>query len=195
MYREGEHITALVTPAAVSPVSLDDMKEHLRVDGADENALIQAYINACASSLGSEGELGQALTTETWDESFKNPPKDVYLSVLPARSIVSVTYYDRDNVQQTATLSDFTLYSSDRWAFVRSDNWPGTYDRPDAITIRYTAGFGDDAADVPLEVVQAVKLIVAHWYQNRENTSELNMKEIPRAASHLLGLRRVGWYG
>lgn len=194
MYRDGEHITTLVTAAAELPVSLADMKEHLRVDASHEDDLITAYISACAASLGSEGELGQPLVTETWDEAFKNPSEDVYLSVLPAQSITSVSYYDRDNVQQTATLADFTLYQSDRWAFVRSDNWPDTFDRPDAITIRYDAGFGA-AGDVPVEIVQAMKLIVAHWYQNREDASQATLNEIPRAASHLLGLRRVGWYG
>ena len=190
MYRPGEHITKLVVGPASSPVSLDDMKEHLRVDANDENNLIQFYIDACAASLGPEGELGQAIIPETWDESFQSPPRDVYLTVLPARSIESVTYFDKDNVQQTAILSDFALYSSDRWSFVRSENWPGTFDRPDAITVRYEAGFDS----VPLEVAQAVKMIVAHWYQNREDTTEVNLKEIPRAASHLLGLRRIGWY-
>ena len=193
-YRAGDHITTLVTPAATYPVSLADMKEHLRVDGTDEDTLISAYIAACASSIGSNGELGLALVTETWDEAFQTPSKDVYLTVLPALAITSVKYYDTDNVEQTALLSDFTLYKSDRWAFVRSDNWPQTFDRPDAITIRYTAGYGA-ASDVPLEIGQAMKLIVAHWYQNREDASEVKLNEIPRAAAHLLGLRRVGWYG
>ncbi len=193
-YRSGDHIVSRVTAATGYPVSLADMKDHLRVDGADEDSLIESYISACAGMIGPEGELGFALLTETWSESFQSPNKDVYLRVLPVTGLVSVTYYDLDNAEQTASLPDFELYKSGDWAFVRSDNWPGTYDRPDAITVTYQAGFGAEP-DVPDEIKQAIKLIVAHWYQNRESSSEKNLKEIPIAASHLLGLRRVGWYG
>jgi len=191
IYRSGDHILTLATAPASIPVSLDNMKAHLRVDGSDEDMLISAYLNAATAALDGEGELSRAIITQSWDEAFKNPSRDVYLSMKPAASLTSVKYYDTDNVEQTATLGDFTLYSSSDWAFVRSDSWPATYDRPDAITVRYVAG----EASAPENIVQAVKLIVSHWYQNREDTSELNLKEIPRAASHLIGLSRLGWYG
>lgn len=189
MYRTGDHILTLATAPAAVPVSLADLKEHLRVDGTYEDALIDGYAAAAVACL--DDEIGRAIITQSWDEAFQNPSRDVYLSKLPVQSLTSVTYFDADNVEQTATLSDFTLYTSDEWAFVRSDNWPQTYDRPDAITVRYVAG-----TDQPDErVVQAVKLIVGHWYEHRMDASEAKLTEIPRAASHLVNLMRGGWYG
>ena len=183
-------IVTVTTPAS-DVVSLADMKSHLRVTHSLEDTLIEGYIAAAVASIGIDGELGIALGTQSIDEALKYPSRDTYLSISPAQALVAVKYFDADNVEQTADLADFEFYNGDDWAFVRSDNWPTTYDRPDAVTISYTAG----KADVPADIIHAVKMIVAHWYQNRADTSEDAVKEIPRAASHLLGLHRVGWYG
>ena len=36
------------------------------------------------------------------------------------------------------------------------------------IEIQFTAGFGAAATDVPAPLRQAILLLVAHWYENRE---------------------------
>ena len=183
-------IVKVTTPPAEAPVSLSEMKDHLRVIGSDQDALIGKYISAAVSSIGINGELGRALGSQTISESLQRPARDTYLSVAPATSLVSVKYYDAVNVEQTADLSGFEFYSSYDWAFVRSDVWPAAYDRPDAVTIEYNAG-----GDVPEDICHAIKLIVAHWYEHPMDAAEDALTEIPRAASHLLGLHRVGWYG
>lgn len=191
MHRRGDHIVSVATPPVASPVSLSDMKAHLRVTHGLEDQLIDGYITSAMASLDRDGELGRAISTQTIDEAFQYPPKDVYLKVTPVQALVSVKYFDAANDEQTATLSDFTLYTSDDWAFVRSDSWPATYDRPDAITVQYTAGY----ITVPAGIVHAIKMIVAHWYENRSDTSEVALTDVPRAAAHLISLHRSGWYG
>lgn len=191
MYRAGEHILKLAVAPATSPVSLPDMKAHLRITGSSEDDVIQAYIDAAVAALDAQGELGQAIMPQTWDESFSHSSRDVNLTIKPAISLVSVTYFDGENVAQTANLDDFSLYSGDFWAFVRSDNWPAVYDRPDAITVRYTAGM----ASVPAGLVHAVKLIAADWYESRANSTEMKLSEIPRNATMLVNMLRGGWYG
>ena len=180
-----------VTASAGEIVPIGDMKAHLRVTHGLEDELIAAYTAAAVASIGIKGELGLALGEQSISESLQHPDRDTYLSILPAQSLVGVSYFDEDNTEQTADLADFEFYKSDDWAFVRSGAWPATYDRPDAVTINYTAGVDGVEADI----LHAIKLIVGHWYHNREDASEESLKEIPRAASHLLGLHRVGWYG
>lgn len=189
MHFPGSHMLALVTEPASYPVSLADMKDHLRVTHSLEDDLIAAYIASAVETA--EEELNRPIVSQVWDESFQRPARDVYLSKVPAVSLTSVTYYDADNVQQTAELSDFILFGDDNYAFVRSDNWPTAYDRPDAITIRYSAGYSTP----PKAVNQALRLIVGSWYENRVDAVEKSLREIPRAASHLLSLHRLGWYG
>lgn len=183
-------IISVAVPSVSDPVSLEQIKAHLRVTSTADDGILTAYLGAAVASLDVGGELGAAISVQTIDESLQSTTRDVWLSVAPARDLVSVTYYDTDNALQTAPLRDFALYKSADKAFVRSDNWPATYDRPDAVAIRYTAGH--DTA--PADLCHAIKLIVGHWYENRSDTSELTLKEIPRAASHLIGLHRRGWY-
>jgi len=191
MYRAGDHIVRRVVGPAASPVSLADMKAHLRVTSSAEDGLIQSYIDAAVSMIDADGELGQAIMAQTWDESFSSASRDIRLSIRPAVELVSVSYFDADNAQQTANLADFALYSSDFWAFVRSNNWPSAYDRPDAITVRYIAGLGAPEQGI----IHALKLIVSHWYENRADATEAKLSDIPRGAAHLINLSRGGWYG
>lgn len=191
MRYSGEHILKLATAPTGDVVSLSDMKKQLRVDANDEDSLITAYIAAAVDSIDGKAELGKAILTQTWDESFQSPPQDVYLGMLPVASVTSITYYDADNVSQTLSASEYALYTSDDWAFVRCENWPQTYDRPDAIAVRYVAG----EAEAAPKIVHAIKLIVAEWFNNREDSSAVNLKQIPRAACHLIGMDRRGWYG
>ena len=184
----GRIVSVAVAPS-VSPVSLAEMNEHLRFTGSMEDRVIQGLIDAAAASVS--GELGRAIAPQTMREALQYPTRDTYLSVPPAQALVSVDYYDAANVLQAADLGDFEFYASEDWAFVRSDAWPATYDRPDAVILQYDVG----SDDMPPDIIQALKLIVAHWFQNREATSENAVKEIPRGASDIIGLHRVGWYG
>lgn len=191
MRRQGQVLT-LVTGPSVLPVVLADMKEHLRVTHSAEDDLIGAYMAAASESI--ENETGLSLGSQVWEQSFQNPTRDLWLLKTPVQSLTSIKYYDGDNVEQTADLSDFDLFNMGDWFVVRSDEWPATYDRPDAITIRFSCGYAS-ADDMPKTIGQAMKFIVGHWYENRSETSELKLNEIPRAAAHLLSLTRLGWYG
>ncbi len=182
-------IVSVAVAASASPVSLAEMKEHLRVTHTMEDRQIQGLIDAAVASVS--GELGRAIAPQTMREALQYPTRDTYLSVPPAQALVSVDYYDAANVLQSADLGDFEFYASEDWAFVRSDAWPATYDRPDAVILQYDVG----SDDTPPGIIHALKMMVGHWYENREATSESAVKEIPRALEYLLGLHRTGWYG
>ena len=188
----GSRILTLATAPADKPVSLTDTKAHIRVDGTTEDALVNLYVGAATRVV--EQKAGRTLVTQTWDESFKTATKQVGLSLNPVQSLVSVKYYDTSNVLQTATLSDFTLVKCPDAPYVESDNWPTTYDRADAITIQYIAGYGLAAA-VPETLRHAVLLIVGQYYEYRMNAEEIKANPIPLGVEDLIGLERGGWYG
>lgn len=59
-----------VTPPATAIVSLPEVKAHLRVDHAHEDALIQAYLDAATSWIdGFDGVLGRCVLEQTWRAS------------------------------------------------------------------------------------------------------------------------------
>ena len=66
-------------------------------------------------------------------------------------------------------------------------DWPRENLYPtNPVNIRFTAGFGG-AADVPGPVVAAMKLLVGHWYENRENSLVgVSVNELPMGVTALL---------
>jgi uncharacterized phage protein (predicted DNA packaging) len=41
----------------------------------------------------------------------------------------------------------------------------------------------------------ALLMLVAHWYENREASTETALQTVPMGVDMLLGNERVGWYG
>jgi uncharacterized phiE125 gp8 family phage protein len=57
--------------------------------------------------------------------------------------------------------------------------WPATVSVPNAVQIHFTAGYGDHADDVPARALVLILQLTGNWYENRESTSELDMRAIP----------------
>lgn len=190
-----DHLLSLVSPPSVSGVAQSLAKAHLRLasDFNEDDTLIDFYTEA-AQNVAQE-RLNKLLITQTWDEALPKPSGKIYLSKAPVQSLVSVKYYDASNTEQTATLGDFTLVASDDWAYVECDSWPQAYDRPDAITLQYVAGYGDAPSDVPAEIRQAILLLLGQYDGVRENTTEATFTEIPAGFDALINLHARGWYG
>ncbi len=191
----------LIQRDSVEVVALADAKKHLRVDGVDEDDLIRGLAAAARDRLdGRDGVLGIALTTQTWELTLDGFPcdytKPILLPLPPLQSVTSVKYFDTAAVEQTW---DPSLYQVDavQWPAriqpVFGAFWPITqYGRINAVTVRFVAGFGPGAGDVPLPIVQAMKLMIGHWYQNRElAVPGAGMTELPLAAEALLAPFRL----
>jgi gp6-like head-tail connector protein len=85
--------------------------------------------------------------------------------------------------------------------------WPPCFYVPNAVRIRYTAGYGSPAVDtnpvdgeipqgagsqpVPQRAITAMLQLIASWYENREALSEVSMKEMPQHVQMLLWSLRV----
>ena len=186
------------TAPATALITTAEAKAHLRVDGTDEDTLIDGLVAAVTAHLDGLGVLGRAMVTQSWAQWECQAPGWVRLLVGPFQSLTSVEYYDTDNALQTATLSDFETRLDGDFVIVKPKenySWPNAYTRADAIKITYVAGFGDAASDVPASIRHAALMLLAHWYENREAVSEGKPVPVPMAVDALLGVERVGWYG
>lgn len=190
-------LTRTVAPSA-SPVSVAEVKADLRVDHADEDANIQGLIDAAAAIAGApNGITGKSLVTETWALSVRcfDAYGRIYLPITPVQSVASITYYDVDDVAQSLDVADFYLYGSEDWAYIEKKDGvlPALRTRLDAITVTFVTGFGA-AEDVPENIRQAIRLMVGHWYANRESVVVGAIAaEVPMGAELLLGASRKGW--
>lgn len=180
-------ILRVTTPPAEEPVSLSEIKAHLKVDVDAEDALIGIYLSAARQQC--ELESRRAFVTQTlqlkleeWPwadrialpfvDRFERPQPDrIALPRPPLQSVVSIVYTDSDGVNHTMSTDDYlvdTACEPGRVILAYGKGWPGaTLQNGPSITITYIAGYGD-AEDVPATYKQAVMLATGHFYENRE---------------------------
>ena len=134
--------STLIAPPGEEPVTLAEAKAFCRIDGSDEDALVNALI--AAARLQVESLTGRALITQTWRLTMACAPRLVELPVIPVAALVAAP--------------DGAVLQGDAVLLVEP---------VDELTVDYTAGYGA-AADVPGDLKQAVLTLVAHWYENRD---------------------------
>lgn len=198
-----EYILKKTAAATTEPVSLEQSKADLRIE--DEFTIDDSYIEGLISAAtefvsGPNGITGKALVSQTWTLSQRCPDGNgrIYFPLTPVVSISSITYFDAANASQNLTVSDFLFYTTEDWAYIEAKpgvSWPGTYRRLDAITVTFVAGFGAAAA-VPENIKRAIRLLVAHWYENRVAVVVgTTVEEVPLGFDALVGISRKGWVG
>lgn len=174
-----------ITAPASLPVSVADMKQHLRVDISDDDTLIQSLIAAAtrAAEVATDRQLITATYQQKWD---RFPP---YLKLLrpPLQTVNFIKYIDTGGVLQTLETYRYNVSTSKQPAEVWPAFgyvWPPTRSIIECVTVEFVCG----ATEAPPAVIHAIKLMVGHWYENREETSEKQLYQIPLAARHLLGI-------
>lgn len=187
-----------VSAPAIDPITLSECKAQLRIDTTDDDEYLVRLIAVATAFVDARGVLGKAIITQTWRVWVGNAPSAIKLPIGEVQSLSAVKYYDADGVLQTATLSDFELVGLPDARMVRPKSgysWPSAQARDDAIAIEYVAGYGDASSDVPQSVRHGLLMLVAHWYENRETTSEKQYASLPFGFEELMQIERGHWYG
>lgn len=175
----------LLTGPAEEPVTLADARAHLRLDGTEENALVEALIAAARAAL--EAETRRAFVTQSWRLTLDDWPEGtVQLPLAPVSEVTAVSIADAEGallpldaeIYETALAGD-----TPRLAARRGQVWPMPATRLAGIAIDFTAGYGA-AGDVPPPLRQALLLLVAHWFEHREPAGAGT--ELPRAVTALV---------
>jgi uncharacterized phiE125 gp8 family phage protein len=189
----------LIEPPAALPISLSEVRQQLRVDYEGEDEILARLISTAVAYTDAQGALGQAMITQKWGQWVgPNPTQIVRLMLGPLVEVTAVKYYDTDGNLQTDTLANYEITGTEFSTTVgpkSGNNWPVTAQRPDAIRIEYTAGYGSTSSAVPQSIRHALMLLVGHWYESRENTGVENLMNIPFGFDALIGMHRRCWYG
>lgn len=162
----------LLTAPTVEPVTTAEAKTNMRVTSSDDDTFIGTLITAARRYA--EQHCRRAFVNQTWDLYLDDWPGDDYI-VIPRPPLVSVThvkYTDSGNTVNTWAAANYIVDSyrePGRVVLGYGISWPTATLRPtSAINVQYVAGYGAAAANVPQEIKQAILLLVAHWYENRE---------------------------
>jgi|MDTE01.1.fsa_nt_gb uncharacterized phiE125 gp8 family phage protein len=189
-----EHKTS-VAPTA-EPVTLAELKEQLRIEisTTEDDTFLEGLIASSRQAV--EALLGKVLIDQTVVAKLNEFPKEEYfeLPTPPVSSVTSITYYDDDNAIQTLASADYSLNDyCDPQRIVRNTDvdWPTTYDRWDAITVTYQAGYATASA-VPASIKTVIKMLAAETYENRGfSDSDATKNKMLKAASVLLEINKT----
>ncbi len=160
----------LYSAPAQEPVSLDEAKAHLRLSGDADNAFLTRAVQAAREYL--EGICWRAFINQTWDLVCDEFPEDT-LELAKGRlsSVTSVTYVDTAGATQTLATTEYqvdTKREPGRIAPAYEKSWPSTRAQFNAVTVRFVAGYGASPESVPAAIRQAILILVAAMYENRE---------------------------
>ncbi|MER9014512.1 hypothetical protein [Mesorhizobium sp. M0898] len=167
----------LVTPPDVFPISLAEAKAQLGIKITTvHDTLINRLIAAVTAKLdGESGMLGRALVTQEWKLTLDCFPTEIVVPLPPLQSVEEITYLDAAGVEQTLATDKYAILGiagSKRARIVPAygKSWLATRDFPEAVTVSFTAGYGDDEDSVPEPLRAAILLHVGHLFENRETT-------------------------
>lgn len=181
----------LLTAPAVEPLSLAEAKAFLRVEHAADDDIIAALISA--SRIHVETQTRRALITQSWRMTADAWPVDGRLPARPAplRELAAARVYDFNGVAHAIDTGSFvvdiaaSVLAFAPWAL------PSPGRLAAGIELDVLVGYGDAASDVPEPLRQAVRLLVAHWYENRGLASLGAVTILPTTVAALIAPYRM----
>lgn len=104
----------------------------------------------------------------------------------PVQGVDSITVYSPEDEATVVPSSTYLVNKGAARVSLRNgQSWPSRIRPFDGVEILYTTGYGDQPNVVPAAVRQALRLIVAVWYENRE------VGDMPVAATDILDKHKV----
>jgi uncharacterized phiE125 gp8 family phage protein len=170
-------VTPPADPGGILP--LEEVKDHLRADSGDDDALIGIYTGAAIAHLdGPMGWLGRALAPQTLELRLDGfPCVEMALRCGPVTGVTSIAFIDQAGVEQTLDPSGYQL-RGDYIGLGYAARWPAHRAEAEAVRIRYQAGW----PTLPLPIKAALLLMIEDLYVNRGTSSEKERFEIPMPA-------------
>ena len=174
----------LATGPSVEPITKTECKRHLSIaeSNTSHDNELDVLIESARRKL--EEDTGLAVISQTYTQVFPVFVDGLRLARSPLTAVSSITYYDSADVQQTLSTSVYGVDLTTRQIRLKSNqDWPDTYQRWDAITVTFTAGYAS-ASLVPANIKHALLTLVAYYFDldrgdNPQATS-------PRTYQHLI---------
>ncbi|WP_349370711.1 hypothetical protein [Salinarimonas sp.] len=150
---------------AVEPVGVPEMRDFLRLDHMDEDALLGALLKA--ARLVIEATTRLVVLEQTWRIALERVPADgvVRLPLAPIRAVSEVRVFDAAGAASVLATADWRLETRADPAKVILSG--AGLEATGGLEIDLAAGYGAAPEAAPAPLVQAIRLLAAHWFENR----------------------------
>jgi len=176
-------------------ISQEEARQQIRL-GPNDGSLdadVMRLVRAATEVV--EETTWRALITQTWRLTLDQFPCRIVLPRPPLQSVTSLQYVDENGALQTLGSTKYLVTldaEPGRIEPAYNEVWPTTRCQQDAVRVTYVAGYGAAASDVPQGIRQAILLILADWFRNREaNITGTIIAPVPMSAAWLLAGYRV----
>jgi len=186
--------TSTLSGPLTEPVLLDELKDHLRLDGSSEDASLGAYITTARTLVEEYADLTLVdsmleLYLDRWPRAGKSGldvpwwsgtasgaislleqvASSALLPVRPVSDITSIAVVAADGSESVWAAENYQLSPGlePRISLQSGRRWPVPGRKVDGIKITLTAGFGSSWNVVPASVRQAILMLASHLYANR----------------------------
>lgn len=187
---------SLITGPALEVVSLAEAKAQCRIEIPDDDGLIAGYILAARSHC--ERYTGRRMIEQVYDLTLDDrwPIIDcghrIVIPLVPLVSVASINYLDEAGVSQLLAANQYRVVTRSptrgwiepAWGVT----WPAVRPISEAITVRFTVGYGTQPGAHPdLDLFrQAMLLAIGEWNENRENAVPGQINELPLGVARVL---------
>ena len=186
-------------------ISVADAKTHLLVEHSDDDTKIQQFIDAAI--IHTENVCRRTLPLTEYMVAADSFGDEIKIVAPPPRGIGAVTYHD-GTTRQTLSTDDYQVDTDwNTLSITPVDSFPsgdeirfsmisgyGTYAGYVGYTQVYPLAFeGETIPDlaVPVELIQAIHMLIGVWYENREAISPLALNRVPMGYDSLVMRHRA----
>jgi len=191
----------IITEPSIEPVTTAEQKSHMRVDISTDDTLIENLVKSARIII--EKLTGLKLISQVWKLVLDEFPSEDYIE-LPYWPVISVDEIKTIDVDETEAVFSSDNYVTDLISIpatitLKDDQeWTDPaagYQVVNGVEIKFTCGYGTSAADVPEPLKLAIKMLAAHFYENREATAIVKLNELPMGISSLIENYRTYFRG
>ena len=186
---------------AVRPVIWEQLKSQCRITDDQEQIYGEQLLDAATQWV--EEYTQRALITQTWaltmdgfyDCSYVTEDV-IYVPRPPLLAVSTIVYLDANGTSTTLASTQYRVATASHPGRIEQAYgtlWPTTRGVIGDVVITHTAGYGAAASSVPVAIKQAIMLLAAYWFVQREAVGSMN-SEVEFSVSSLLSRYTMEMY-